>query len=87
MPNLSNNSLATCIQALQKAIKLNDYISQSDTVDSDDFEESSYMYELELSKLCSLYKSEEQSGNVTIPLNSLLQAPFDELANNETDEK
>ncbi|GAA6170134.1 hypothetical protein [Sessilibacter corallicola] len=79
MPNMNENSLAVCIQALQKAIRFNDFISQSDTVDSDNYEESSYMFELELSRLCELYKIEEKNGNVSIPLSSLLTPPFDEL--------
>lgn len=79
MPNINENSLAVCIQALQKAIRFNDFISQSDTVDSDNYEESSYMFELELSRLCELYKIEEKNGNVSIPLSSLLTPPFDEL--------
>lgn len=82
MSNLSNSSLAVCIQALQKAIKFNDFLSQSATVDSDDYEESSYMYELELSRLCELYKDEEKKGNVVIPLKSLLSPPFDEVKAN-----
>lgn len=71
--------MAVCIQALQKAIRFNDFISQSDTVDSDNYEESSYMFELELSRLCELYKIEEKNSNVSIPLSSLLTPPFDEL--------
>lgn len=83
MPNLNNSSLAVCIQALQKAIKFNDFLSQSDTVDSDDNEESSYMYELELNRLSSLYKEEEKLGNVDIPLQRLLSTPFDEIESNK----
>lgn len=79
MPNISNNSLAVCIQALQRACKLNDFLSQSDTVDSDDYEENSYMYELELGRLFGIYKKEEIKGNVNTPLASLLSPPFDEL--------
>ncbi|GAB2189620.1 hypothetical protein MAH1_12280 [Sessilibacter sp. MAH1] len=83
MPIVNEKSLAICIQALQKAIKFNDFLSQSDTVDSDDYEESSYMYELELNRLCDLYKSEEIKGNVSIPLASLLTPPFDEINANK----
>jgi hypothetical protein len=79
MPNINENSLVVCIQAFQKAIRFNDFISQSDTVDSDNYEESSYMFELELSRMCELYKIEEKNGNVSIPLSSLLTPPFDEL--------
>lgn len=83
MPSVDEKSLATCIQALQKAIKFNDFLSQSETVESDDYEESSYMYELELSRLCDLYKIEEIQGKVSIPLSSLLQPPFDEIKANK----
>jgi len=83
MPIINEKSLAICIQALQKAIKFNDFLSQSETVEGDDYEESSYMYELELSRLCDLYKSEELKGNVSIPLSSLLKAPFDEIKANK----
>lgn len=80
MPDVDNGMLAVCIQALQKAIKFNEFLSQSETVDGNDYEESSYMFEVELSKLCKIYKAEEEKGNVPIPLSSLLRAPFDELA-------
>ena len=83
MPTIDEKSLAVCIQALQKAINFNDFLSQSDTVESDDYEESSYMYELELSRLCDIYKSEELKGNVSIPLSSLLKPPFDEIKANK----
>jgi hypothetical protein len=48
-------------------------------VDSDDYEESSYMFELELTKLVELYKKEEALGNTNIKLEELLQPPFEEL--------
>lgn len=79
MPNIDNDSLSACIQALQKAIRHNEFLAQSKTVDSDDYEESSHMYEVELSKLVNLYKQEEKNGNVPIPLSKLLHAPFDSL--------
>ena len=79
MSVMDKRSLVVCIQALQKAIRFNDFLSQSETVESEDYEESSYLYELELLRLCQLYKSEEQKGNVSIPLSALLKPPFDEL--------
>ena len=82
MPNIDNDSLSICIQALQKAIRHNEFLSQSATVDSNDFEESSHMYELQLGKLCKIYKLEEERGNVTIPLSKLLHGPFDKLKAN-----
>ncbi|WP_215399341.1 hypothetical protein [Rheinheimera oceanensis] len=74
---LDARSLSVCIQALQTAIKYNDFLSQSATVDADDYEESSYMFELELAKLIDLYQQEEAAGNVNIPLAELLKPPFD----------
>ncbi len=79
MLNIDDKALAICIQALQKAIKFNDFLSQSETVDADDHEESSYMYEVELNRLCKLYAVEEKKGDVSIPLADLLKPPFDEI--------
>ncbi|SBS39497.1 hypothetical protein MSP8887_03851 [Marinomonas spartinae] len=79
MANVNARSLSVCIQALQTAIKHNDFLAQSSTVDKDDYEESSYMYELELAKLVELYKAEEKQGNANIPLKDLLRAPFDKM--------
>ena len=79
MAEIDSRSLAVCIQALQRAIKFNDFLSQSETVDADDHEESSYMYEHELARLIELYKREEQAGRASVPLAKLLHPPFDEL--------
>jgi hypothetical protein len=68
-----------CIQALQDAIKFADFLSQSETVSAADHDESSYMYELELSRLVKIYASEERAGRVNIPLAELLRPPFDAL--------
>lgn len=80
MVDVSVRTLSVCIQSLQTAIKHNDFLSQSNTVDKNDYEESFYMYELELSQLVKLYKEEERLGNTNIPLVQLLKAPFEELA-------
>lgn len=79
MANIDPRSLSVCIQALQDAIRYNDFISQSETVDSDDYVESSYLYELELCRLIEIYKSEEKLGNVSIPLSQLLFPPFNDV--------
>ncbi len=83
MPNIDIQSLSVCIQALQTAIKHNDFLSQSDTINADDYEESSYMYELELSRLAKIYKEEEKAGRVNLPLAKLLKPPFDEIDANQ----
>jgi len=71
MAEIDSSSLIVCIQALEKAIKFNDFLSQSDTVTSDDFEEINYRYELTLNKLAELYKSELASNNNLPPLSKL----------------
>jgi hypothetical protein len=80
VPDIDIRSLSVCIQALQRALRFNDFLSQSQTVDSDDHEESSYMYEQELSRLIEIYANEERLGRVNIPLSKLLHPPFEELA-------
>jgi len=72
-------SLSICIQALQTAIQHHNFLCQSDTVDKDDYEEGSFMYEGELSRLVKIYKEEEKLGYTHIPLKELLVPPFDEL--------
>lgn len=71
MFNIDIRILAVCIQALDDAIRYYDFLSQSETVDSDDFEECKYMYEVELSRLCDIYSAEERAGNVSTPLAKL----------------
>ncbi|MBJ7556154.1 hypothetical protein MSP8886_02449 [Marinomonas spartinae] len=66
-------SIFVCIQALEDAIRYYDLLAQSDTTDSDDYEECKYMYEVELSRLCEIYSKEEERGNVPVPLKKLLK--------------
>lgn len=80
MPEIDTRSLSVCIQALQTAIRHHEFLAQSDTVDGDDYEEASYMFELELARLVKLYREEEQAGRATIALAKLLKPPFDGLA-------
>ncbi len=74
MVNIDIRSISVCIQALEDSIRYYDLLGQSETTDSDDFEECKYMYEVELSRLCELYASEEKKGNVPVPLNKLLKS-------------
>ena len=74
MVNIDIRSISVCIQALEDSIRYYDLLGQSDTTDSDDFEECKYMYEVELSRLCELYKAEEKKGNAPVPLNKLLKS-------------
>ena len=73
MPNVDTRSLSVCIQALEDAIRYYDLLSQSETTDSNDYEECKYMYELELSRLCALYAEVEKKGEAPIPLAKLLK--------------
>ena len=73
MPELSINSIAVCIQALEDAISYYDLLSKSQTVDPDDHEETKYMYEVELAKLSAIYATEEKKGNAPVPLAKLLK--------------
>ena len=74
MVNIDIRTISVCIQSLDDSIRYYNLLSQSDTVDSDDFEECKYMYEVELSRLCELYLQEEKKGNVPIPLSKLLKS-------------
>ena len=68
MPNIGNRTIAVCIQAREDAVNYYELLSQSETVDSDDHGECKYMYEVELSRLCELYKVEESNGRAPILL-------------------
>ncbi len=83
MPEIDIRSLSVCIQALQTAIHHHEFLAQSATVDSDDYEEGSYMFELELARLVKLYQEEERAGRANIALGALLKPPFDGLATAE----
>lgn len=73
MPNVDIRTQAVCIQALEDAIRYYDLLSQSETTDSDDYEESKYRYEVELSRLCEIYATEEEKGLAPVPLKKLLK--------------
>ncbi|MGP9801317.1 hypothetical protein [Rheinheimera sp. NSM] len=74
MQNLDLRSVAVCIQALEDAIRYYELLAQSETTDSDDYEECKYMYEVELSRLCELYSAAEQRGEAPTPLKKLLKS-------------
>jgi hypothetical protein len=73
MPNIDIRTLSVCIQALEDAIRYYDLLSQSETTDSNDYEECKYMYEVELSRLCEIYAKEEEKGLTPVPLKKLLK--------------
>lgn len=74
MLTLDIRSISVCIQALEDAIRYYDLLAQSDTTNSDDFEECKYMYEVELSRLCEIYSAAEARGDAPVPLAKLLKA-------------
>ena len=73
VPNIDIKTLAVCIQALEDAIRYYDLLSQSETTNSDDYEECRYMFEVELSRICEIYKQEEENGLAPVPLDKLLK--------------
>ncbi len=73
MSNIDIRSISICIQALEDAIRYYELLAQSETTDSDDYEECKYMYEVELSRLCEIYSKEEAKGKVSISLKTLLK--------------
>jgi len=73
MPEIENGSLIMCLQALERAIEYNEYLSQSDTVDKDDYEEVNYRYELTLNKLAKVYNEECKKNNSLAPLSEIIK--------------
>ncbi|MET1255012.1 hypothetical protein [Aliikangiella maris] len=63
MQIIDNGNLIICLQALE----YNEFLSQSETVDKDDYEEINYRYELTLNKLAKQY-IEESKKDATISL-------------------
>lgn len=72
MLTLDVQSVSVCIQALDDAIRHCNLLAQLEAVNSDDFEEFKYMYEVELSRLCKVYSQVEARGEAPIPLKKLL---------------
>lgn len=73
MPMIDNGSLVICLQALERAIEYNEFLSQSDTVDKDDYEEINYRYELTLNKLAKQYIEEAKSNPSMLPLEKVIK--------------
>lgn len=73
VPNIDIKTLAVCIQALEDAIRYYDLLSQSETTSSDDYEECKTMYEVELSRICEIYRQEEENGLAPVALGKLLK--------------
>ena len=73
MPTIDNGNLIICLQALERAIEHNEFISQSDTVDKDDYEEINYRYELTLNKLGKLYIEEVKNDSSLLPIEKIVK--------------
>lgn len=78
MPELDKSSLIICLQALEKAIKFNEFLSQSETVEEENFEEINYRYELTLNKLAKIYNEERKKDSSLWPLDELVSYKFRE---------
>jgi hypothetical protein len=73
MPTIDKGSLVICLQALERAIEFNEFISQSDTVAEDNYEEINYRYELILNKLAKIYIEECRSDKSLIPIEKIIK--------------
>jgi hypothetical protein len=73
MPTIGKGSLVICLQALERAIEFNEFISQSDTVEEDNYEEINYRYELTLNKLAKIYIEECRSDKSLIPIEKIIK--------------
>ena len=73
MPDISVDQLVMCLQALETAMKHYEFISKSQTVDPEKFEEILFEFEKTLNQLRKIYKQEEAKGNTRIPLKDIIK--------------
>lgn len=73
MQEIDNGNLIICLQALERAIEYNEFLSQSETVDKDDYEEINYRYELTLNKLAKKYIEESKRDESLLPINKIIK--------------
>lgn len=76
MPNIDSSSLIMCLQGLERAIEYNEFLSQSESVEKDDYEEVNYRFELTLNKLAKVYLEEREVNCSLIPLEGFLKYKF-----------
>jgi hypothetical protein len=76
MPEVSVSHIVICLQALETAMKHYEYISKSQTVDPENFEEILYEFEKTLNQLCKIYKQEEAKGNTHLPLKDIISYDY-----------
>lgn len=73
MPTIDNGNLVICLQALERAMEYNEFLSQSETVDKDDYEEINYRYELTLNQLAKKYIEESKKDDSLLPINNIIK--------------
>ncbi|MGD9188356.1 MAG: hypothetical protein PVI89_09100 [Desulfobacteraceae bacterium] len=73
MPTIDKGSLVICLQALERAIEFNEFMSQSDTVEKDNDEEINYRYELTLIKLAKMYIEEAKKDKNLMPIEEIIK--------------
>lgn len=73
MQTIDNGILIICLQALERAIEHNEFLSQSETVDKDDYEEINYRYELTLNKLAKKYIEESNKDKNLLPISKIIK--------------
>jgi hypothetical protein len=73
MPKIDKGSLVICLQALERAIEFNEFISQSDTVEKDNYEEINYRYELTLNKLAKIYIKEQENDPDLLSIEKIIK--------------
>ena len=73
MPIIDNGNLIVCLQALERAIEHNNFISQSETVKQNTFEEINYRYELTLNKLAKQYINETKTDETLLPIEKIIK--------------
>jgi len=76
MPVIDNGNLIMCLQALERAIEYNEYLSQSETVDKDDYEEINFEYECTLNKLAKIYNEERMKNSKLLPIEDIVNYKF-----------
>jgi len=73
VPVIDNGNLIICLQALERAIEFNEFLSQSETVDGDDYEEINYRFELTLNQLAKKYIEACQSDDSLLSIDKIIK--------------
>ncbi len=81
MVTIEFGQLTLCLQALERAIEYNEFLSQSEKVDKDDCEEINYRYELAINQLAKKYKEACKSDVSLLPLEKIIKLSIKTLFN------